>query len=49
MWGETAGDIEVIWVNREGKYFCEQGWTGGCRRARLICPAGVRAVRQAAQ
>jgi hypothetical protein len=26
-WGETAGDIDLIWVRREGKYFCKQGWT----------------------
>jgi hypothetical protein len=26
--GETAGDIEVIWVRREQKYFSNQGWTG---------------------
>jgi hypothetical protein len=24
----TAGDIEVIWVNREAEYFCRGGWTG---------------------
>jgi hypothetical protein len=24
---ETAGDIEVIWVRRERKYFCKRGWT----------------------
>jgi hypothetical protein len=28
MWGETAVDIEVIWVNREAEYFCKWGWTG---------------------
>jgi hypothetical protein len=28
MWGRTARDIEVIWVRRERKYFCNQGWTG---------------------
>jgi hypothetical protein len=26
--GETAGDIEVIWVWQEQKYFSKQGWTG---------------------
>jgi hypothetical protein len=27
-WGhETAGDIEVIWVCDEGKYFSKWGWT----------------------
>jgi hypothetical protein len=24
----TAGDIDLIWVNREAKYFCKQVWTG---------------------
>jgi hypothetical protein len=28
MWDETAGDIEVIWVREERKYFCKRGWTG---------------------
>jgi hypothetical protein len=23
-----AGVLEVIWVRREPKYFCNQGWTG---------------------
>jgi hypothetical protein len=22
-----AADIKVIWVGREGEYFCERGWT----------------------
>src|SRR6202140_4921023 len=26
-WGGTAGDIEVIWVRREQKYFCKRDWT----------------------
>jgi len=26
-WDETAVDIEVIWVKREGKYFCKSDWT----------------------
>jgi hypothetical protein len=29
MWGGTAGDIDLIWVKREGEYFCEGDWTGG--------------------
>jgi hypothetical protein len=28
LWGGTAGDIEVIWANRETEYFCKWGWTG---------------------
>jgi hypothetical protein len=23
-----AGNMEVIWVSREGIYFCEEDWTG---------------------
>jgi hypothetical protein len=34
LWGGTAGDIEVIWANRETEYFCKQVWTG---QIRLIC------------
>jgi hypothetical protein len=26
--GETAGDIEVIWVSGKQKYFCKWDWTG---------------------
>jgi hypothetical protein len=25
--GRDGGDLEVIWVVREQKYFCERGWT----------------------
>ena len=28
MRDRTAGDIEVIWVNRETEYFYKWGWTG---------------------
>ncbi len=28
MWDRTVRDLEVIWVRREGKYFCKWGWTG---------------------
>jgi hypothetical protein len=28
LWDGTAGDIEVIWVREEQKYFCKWGWTG---------------------
>jgi len=24
---ETAGVVELIWVNRKAKYFCKRGWT----------------------
>jgi hypothetical protein len=24
-----AGDVDLIWVNQEGKYFRTQSWTGG--------------------
>jgi hypothetical protein len=24
----TAGDIDLIWANREAEYFCKRGWTG---------------------
>jgi hypothetical protein len=27
MWGETARDIEVIWVRTEQEYFCKWDWT----------------------
>ena len=25
--GQDGGDVELIWVSRERKYFCEQDWT----------------------
>ena len=28
LWDQTAGDIEVIWVWREGICFCKRDWTG---------------------
>ena len=28
MWDRTAGDIDLIWVSGEGKYFSKWGWTG---------------------
>src|SRR6478752_5484133 len=31
LWGGTARDIEVIWVRRERKYFCNQDWTASIR------------------
>jgi hypothetical protein len=30
----------VIWVRREGKYFCKRGWTGKSAKHELICPSG---------
>jgi hypothetical protein len=27
MWDGMAGDIKVIWVLREWKCFCSEGWT----------------------
>jgi hypothetical protein len=27
QWGETATDMQVIWVRREWEYFCKGGWT----------------------
>ena len=34
-------DLEVIWVSREGKYFCKGGWTGGLAKHEVICPSGT--------
>ena len=34
---ETAGVVELIWVNRKAKYFCKEGWTANS----LICPSGA--------
>jgi hypothetical protein len=34
MWDETAGDMQVIWVKRERKYFLMEDWT---TQIRLIC------------
>jgi hypothetical protein len=28
VWAGMGSDIEVIWVKRERKYFCEGDWTG---------------------
>src|SRR5229473_5878377 len=35
LWDGTARDIEVIWVRREGKYFCKRGWTASIRLIRF--------------
>jgi hypothetical protein len=47
-----AGDIEVIWVNGEAEYFCEEDWTTqitlirfkkfGCARKREVVPSAVK-------
>jgi hypothetical protein len=34
--------MELIWVKREGKYFCKWGWTG----QPLICPSGGISICQ---
>jgi hypothetical protein len=28
MWDGTAGNMKVIWVNREAEYFSRRDWTG---------------------
>jgi hypothetical protein len=28
VWAGMAGDMQVICVGREWKYFCKQDWTG---------------------
>jgi hypothetical protein len=35
QWDETAKDIDLIWVNREAKYFCKQDWTDPIALIRL--------------
>jgi hypothetical protein len=42
-WGETGGVVELIWDNREGKYFCKWVWTG----QRPESPSGKSAARRA--
>jgi hypothetical protein len=32
--GRDTNDVEVIWLKRKPKYFCEGGWTGGGETAR---------------
>jgi hypothetical protein len=34
-------DLEVIWVRREGKYFCKWGWTSHFGKHEVICPSGI--------
>jgi hypothetical protein len=40
VWGGMARISELIWVQREGKYFCKWDWTGKITSAPLICPSG---------
>jgi hypothetical protein len=40
VWDGMAGDIDLIWVEREGKYFCKWDWTDDHHPAALICPSG---------
>jgi DNA mismatch repair protein MutH len=28
LWDRTAGDVLLIWVSDEAKYFCKRDWTG---------------------
>ena len=34
LWDETAGNMDLIWVWREGKYFYKEGWTADNRKTR---------------
>jgi hypothetical protein len=36
----TARISELIWVEREAKYFCKRGWTGHFGKHEVICPSG---------
>jgi hypothetical protein len=40
LWDRTMRISELIWVRREGKYFCKRGWTGHPGKHQLICPSG---------
>ena len=40
----TARDMQVIWVRREWKNFCEGGWTHPDRQRSVICPSGQARV-----
>src|SRR5229473_7881715 len=44
LWDGTARDIEVIWVRREGKYFCKRGWTGDLQNSLTGKSVGLSAV-----
>src|ERR1700719_2915835 len=35
VWDGTAGDMDVIWVKREGKYFWQRGWTARLKNTRV--------------
>jgi len=34
----TSGDMHLIWVSGEGKYFCKRGWTGHFGKHEVILP-----------
>ena len=40
LWDGTAGDIDLIWGEREAEYFCEGGWTTPKPADEAICPSG---------
>jgi hypothetical protein len=35
---------ELIWVGREGKYFCKWGWTRGSRKRASDLPVGQNQI-----
>jgi hypothetical protein len=37
VWDGMARDMQVIWVGRESKYFCERGWTTPQISRRISC------------
>src|SRR5258708_1116279 len=46
VWDGTARISELIWVGREGKYFCKRGWTGHFGKHEVICPSGKITTRR---
>ena len=44
--GQDGGDVELIWVSHERKYFCEQDWTASIRLIGLNKSAGTRRARR---
>ena len=45
--GRDAGDLLLIWVRRERKYFCNQDWTGQITLIRFNKSPATRSERQA--
>jgi hypothetical protein len=45
VWARTARDMQVIWLRREWKYFCEGGWTAESHHPPTAgrCPSYQRA------